>query len=418
MDDQLFRKEVIEHQRQRLHGSVLALPKVSHSILVAIVAGWALIVIVWLCTSTYARKETVLGWLEPPDGVVRIYPEDSGLIKEVLIKEGDEVQAGQALLIVSGDLDLVSGDRLEVRLVDEFQEQERLLEEQLVRLDRIQEANSIDLIQQLDAAVSELEILKAQHATLTKRYNIILNQKERVDKLVDSGNASKVEVDSITAQSLEIENEKQQLERFQVVQENKIKQLETQIELLPSQTRNQSDQLRERLSSIRLRVTQLSGEISHVIKAPRSGIVNNLQAVVGQQAQANGPAPLLTLLPGDSSLNAQLLIPVHSAGFLAEGQSLNIRYDAFPFQKFGIYSGYISQVSNTILLPNEILNAPISVREPVYRITAVLDQPFVRAYGKDLPLRPGMTLSADVQLGERTLLQWLLEPIYSLKGRF
>ena len=418
MDEHLFRKEVIEHQRQRLHGSVLALPKVSHSIIASFIACWTLIVIVWLCTSSYARKVTVLGWLEPPEGLIRIYPEASGLVKEILVKEGDEVDEGQILLVISGDVSLASGGRLEARLLEEFKEQKKLLEEQLIRLAQIRTVNQADLIQQFNSAKDELTILASQKTTLEKRYELIGNQKSRIAQLAKSGNASEVEVESIAVQVLEVESEKQQLERIQISQVNKIKQLEAQLDLLPSQTKNQSDQLHERISSIRLRVTQLSGELSHAIKAPRAGIINNLQAVVGQQAQANGQAPLLTLLPNNSSLNAQVLIPVHSAGFLAEGQSLNIRFDAFPYQKFGIYSGQVTLVSNTILLPNEILNAPISVSEPVYRITAELDQPYVRAYGKDLPLRPGMTLSADIKLGNRTLLQWLLEPIYSLKGRF
>ena len=112
-----------------------------------------------------------------------------------------------------------------------------------------------------------------------------------------------------------------------------------------------------------------------------------------------------------------LLIPVRSVGFIESGQSLAIRYDAFPYQKFGIYQGKVSQLSKTLLLPNELLNAPTLVNEPVYRVTALLDKPNVQAYGKDFSLKPGMTLSADISLGDRSLIQWLLEPIYSLKGR-
>ena len=91
--------------------------------------------------------------------------------------------------------------------------------------------------------------------------------------------------------------------------------------------------------------------------------------------------PLLTLLPENSELKAQLLVPVRSAGFLAEGQSLTLRYEAFPYQKFGMYKATIEKVSNTILLPNELLNAPLTIQEPVYRITAQLDPITVPANG-------------------------------------
>lgn len=151
------------------------------------------------------------------------------------------------------------------------------------------------------------------------------------------------------------------------------------------------------------------------MKASRSGIVTNLQAREGQQAQTS--IPVLSLVPEGAGLTAQLLVPVRSAGFLETGQPLRIRYDAFPYQKFGLYTAEVVEVSNTVLLPDELLKVPVTVREPVYRVSARLIQPFVQAYGRDFSLKPGMTLSADVQLTERSLLQWLLEPIYSLKGR-
>ncbi len=144
--------------------------------------------------------------------------------------------------------------------------------------------------------------------------------------------------------------------------------------------------------------------------------MNNVQASEGQQT-GTANIPLLTIFPSNATLSVQLLVPVRAAGFIEPGQNLAIRYDAFPYQKFGIYAGTIAQVSKTLLLPNELLNTPVPTNQPVYRITAQLAQANVQAYCKDFSLKPGMTLSADISLGDRTLMQWLLEPIYSLKGR-
>ena len=93
----LFRTQVIEQKTDRLHGDVLLLPRISHSILIVFLLVWLVAVGIWLATSSYARKETVIGWLEPSAGVVRLYPEASGQIKQILVKEGDKVSAGTVL---------------------------------------------------------------------------------------------------------------------------------------------------------------------------------------------------------------------------------------------------------------------------------------------------------------------------------
>jgi len=66
----LFRVQVIEQQADRLHGHTLHLPHVRHSVFAALLLIWLLAVVFWLITNTYTRKETVVGWLNPPAGVV------------------------------------------------------------------------------------------------------------------------------------------------------------------------------------------------------------------------------------------------------------------------------------------------------------------------------------------------------------
>jgi membrane fusion protein len=413
----LFRTQAVEHHKHRLHGDVLLVPSISHTILVVLLLTWICIVFIWLFNSSYARKETVLGWLEPPSGIVRIYPEDSGIIKTVLVNEGEQVVQDQPLVIISGDRILANGEHLESQLLQEYESQQQFLNEQLRRTETIYTTRTKDIKQQITAAQHKLDMLNQQLATLNQHYELIEKQAARYKTLREAGHVSNVEYDNAIVQELALRSEKQELIRDQIEQRNLIEQLKTQQQLLPDESANQIDQLRERLSNIAQQIAQLSGQRSHIIKAPRDGIINNLQAIEGQQAQTGNQIPLLTLMPSDTQLTAQLLIPVRSIGFVEPDQILDIRYDAFPYQKFGLYTGQIIYVSKTLLLPNELLNAPVAIQEPVYRVTALLKQPNVHAYGKEFPLKPGMTLSADVRLSERTLVQWLLEPIYSLQGR-
>ncbi|MCC6202807.1 MAG: HlyD family efflux transporter periplasmic adaptor subunit [Gammaproteobacteria bacterium] len=413
----LFRPEVIERQIDRLHGDVLVLPRLSHALILSLLLAWVTAASSWLITSTYARKETVLGWLEPPEGVTRIYAEDNGIVREVRVREGDLVEAGQSLLVITGDRYLEDGARLDQQLLEEYEAQQRMLRAQLDRTATIYQRRGDDIEQRTSAARRDLELLGVQLGTLGQRQQLVAEQVERLQALQRKGLIATADLEQTLAQELALRNERQGMLREQTNRRNAIEQLQTEAALLPEQRDNDLVQLQTRLSDVAQKIAQLAGQRSYLIKAARDGQVNNLQIRPGERVHAGSSVPLLTLIPGDAELAAQVLIPVRSAGFVGPGQSLDIRYDAFPYQKFGLYRGEVTNLSETVLLPNELAFLPLRLEEPVYRVTARLDRQAVRAYGKDFALKPGMTLSADVRLGERTLLQWLLEPIYSLKGR-
>ncbi len=412
----LFRKEAIDNKRNRLHGDILLVPRLSHTLILAVLGVWVLVLIIWLTTSTFTRKETVFGWLAPPDGVVRVYPQSQGVIKTLHVKEGEQVAVGDILLTITGDRELAGGEQLNTQLLNEYNRQSELVAEQIALSQSIFDGQKSELQQRLAAANSELTLIDSEISTFAERAKLLSSLLEKSKKLRQKGHISGTDLDNIHLQKLVLDGELQSLNRTRVTQQNSIAAIQAQLSLLPRQRSNAQAQLQERLSTIDQQASQLKGQQSYVITAPRDGTVNNVQAIAGQQVAPNRDTPLLTIMPSNAKLTAYLLVPVRSAGFLEAGQALNIRYDAFPYQKFGMYSATIESVSNTLLLPNEILNAPIAQAEPAYQITAVLDKSAATAYGREFPLKPGMTLTADIQLSERTLLEWFLEPLLSLRG--
>lgn len=192
-------------------------------------------------------------------------------------------------------------------------------------------------------------------------------------------------------------------------------QLRSELQLLPQEHAANRVQLQKQVSELTQQITQVNGQREYTVIASRDGIISNLHLKPGQSVSAN--QALLSIVPNDSDIAAQLLVPVRAAGFLFTGQHIDIRYDAFPYQKFGLYAGELTSISSTVLLPNDIPDAPIGIQEPVYLVTAKLQSSSVEAFGKPVNLKPGMTFSADIELSERSLIEWVLEPILSLKGR-
>ena len=129
-------------------------------------------------------------------------------------------------------------------------------------------------------------------------------------------------------------------------------------------------------------------------------------------------------MPAGATLRAQLFAPSSAVGFVRPTQPVLLRYQAFPYQKFGHHAGQVLQVSRTPLQAAELASLPLpeSLKaapsaEPLYRITVLLDEQAVQAYGQAQPLAAGMQLEADVLLDRRRLIEWIFEPLFSVAGK-
>ena len=123
---------------------------------------------------------------------------------------------------------------------------------------------------------------------------------------------------------------------------------------------------------------------------------------------------MLTIIPLASPLEMELLLPTRTIGFVSEGDNVVTRFDAFPYQKFGTVSGKIKSINKSVVLPTE-KNFPIKVEEAVYLVRVTLSEQAIMAYGERLSLKVGMTTDADIIVESRTLMEWLLEPIYAVE---
>jgi membrane fusion protein len=149
------------------------------------------------------------------------------------------------------------------------------------------------------------------------------------------------------------------------------------------------------------------------VAAPANGIVTGIAAVVGQLV--DNSAPLAFIVPGGSRLRAELYAPSRAVGFISVGEDVLLRYESFPYQKFGHYRGTVEAVSQTAV--PSVRAAEAVGAEPVYQVVVALESQNVVAYGVPRELRAGMAVEADVLLETRRLYEWVLEPLYSLRGR-
>lgn len=216
---------------------------------------------------------------------------------------------------------------------------------------------------------------------------------------------------------LEYTSQMQALQRAALDQRRSIAQLQQQLQALPGQRQGVRANYQRDNAALGQEQVQTQANGALAITAPVSGVVATLMAKAGQTIQAG--QSLLSLLPGDGRLEADLLVPSRAIGFIEPGDKVLLRYQAYPYQKFGHQQGKVTQISRSALSGGELgaLIGDVRQGEPFYRVTVSLARQSVTAYGKPEALKPGMLLDADILGEKRRLIEWVFEPLYSLKGK-
>ncbi|WP_222565883.1 HlyD family secretion protein [Novilysobacter antarcticus] len=410
MSQDLFRREVLEAKRTSWLGGISLAQPVRLWILTTAAVVVALTIALFLTFGTYTRRSRVIGQLVPVQGMATVLAPATGVLTRVDIPEGGKVSAGQTLAVVTVPRStLLSGDTT-AALAQRLQRREDGMTSAQSAQQQLLEAQSNGLATQLTIARRELAQIETEIATRQEQVGIANQTMERLQQLQQDQYVSELQVKQQQAATLEQVGEVQILQRQAIGTRRLIAQLQQALHEVPGQRQTSEANFQRDLAVLEQEQveTQARGELA--LHAPVSGIVATQLAKPGQAVQAG--QPLLSLLPGDGTLEAELLVPSRSIGFIEPGDSVLLRYQAFPYQKFGHHQGRVERISRSTVATMDAN----STSEPFYRITVSLDKQAITVYGKPEPLKPGMLLDADVLGEQRTLIEWIFEPLYSIKG--
>lgn len=408
MSNGLFRKEAIEHSRQKLWGDVIVVQPLSTTIMVAVLVALVGLAIGALAFGSYARTETALGYLVPDRGVAKIYAAQSGVISTITSREGDRVNAGTPMATVVVEQATTSGRSAEAQAL-------ALIDQQLVTLDErlefertrgeLEQRRLENELANLARERAELEAQRKVQMDITKSAQESFND---LTELVEKGYVSKSEYERRRQTYLSQQQLGRELDQRLVGLDRKESETRLALEQLPTDLSDKVARLSNEMAELRQRQAEIEGKQAYSITAPISGRVAAVQASVGEVADPR--LPLFTVLPEGGTLEADLYVPSRAIGFVKEGQEVRLLYDAFPYQRFGTYMGTVKMVTKTIIAPEES-SAPFALQEPAYRVKVTLNRQDVDAFGDLFPLQPGMTLQARIVLERQNLMARLLEPL-------
>jgi len=418
----LFRPEALAERQTQWLGTVVVKPRPSHRwfAVFSVATGAGLLAL--LFGATYARKAHVSGWLVPDQGVARVFAAQSGVVTRFLAREGQEVRKGQALLVVSTEQQSMALGNTQASIARTLAMRRDSLDDEARQNQQLLRQQSTALSARLEAIRSEQEQLKEEIGLQQARLDLARKSEERQSELRKRGFISDQQVQTATEARLDNASKLRVLKRNLTQLQRDRLTLEGELRDLPLKFQGQIAAIERNSAAVTQELAEVEARREIVVPAPRSGTVTAIQAETG--GGVTPAVPLLSIVPSGGRLEAHLYTPSRAIGFVRQGQRVLLRYQAYPYQKFGHYGGVVTSVARSALNPAELPAQLAGLAaggerssEPVYRVTVRLDSQHVTAYGKPVPLQPGMQLEADLLVERRRLIDWVLDPLYSFTGK-
>jgi membrane fusion protein len=417
----LFRREALDAQRDQSLGTVLVAPGLSGAAfaLFALAAGGATAAL--LAFGGYTQKARIAGWLTPDSGIVRVYAPEAGRIVKLHVAEGDKVARGAPLASISTERESETLGRARAESIAQLRSRKASLEAERERQGSLFALQERELKDRLRMLEGERKHLVEEIALQRSRVALAEEARGRLAALRAKGVATESALQDSERDRLRIAADLQELERDRIANERASLEAEARLRELPLGRDGKIGEIDRSIAILAQDLAEAEAAREFVVTAPQDGIVTGVRGALGGGVRAD--APLLSVVPAGSPLTAELFAPSRAIGFLRPGQPVLLRYQSFPYQKFGAYRGVVTRISRTAVSPSELppqlsgLTSLFGADEPVYRIEVTPERQTATAYGEPVPLQAGMQLEADIQIDRRQLYEWVLDPLYTLTGR-
>ena len=415
----LFRTESVEEQRRSGLGTIQLLRPVSFSALTGLAVAVALCVGAFLMLGEYTRKARVSGYLVPDRGIIRMVAPQAATVLESHAAEGRAVKQGEVLFVLAVDQAALTGET-QAAVRSSLAARERSLHGAARQQQQLEQSRTAALDRQIEQRRRELVQMDSEAQLQNQRLALAVQAQSRLESLRLENFVSAAQLQAKSEEVLAIRAQMQGLERQRTVHLREVDQLQAQRRELPLQAQSVQGEIERDLASLAQQVAQTETGRRIVLRAPQDGTLTAVLAEAGHSV--NAAVALASLLPASASLQAHLYAPSSAVGFMRPNQPVLLRYQAFPYQKFGHQPGRVLQVSRSPLQASELVGMAVpgvgaAAGEPLYRVTVAIDRQSVAAYGEAQPLAPGMQLDADVLLDRRRLIEWIFEPVLGIVGR-
>jgi membrane fusion protein len=414
----LFRPEVAERTWELL-GSRGLLPRPPALTLLVIVLLAVVFAVgsVFLARGAIPRVETATGYLEPAGGVARVRAPRPAIVGAIHVRDGQVVKQGDALVTLQSGQTTESGATAEAEIAAQLDSQRRDLEAQLAREADWRRAEERRLTSAVGDLVHDQEMLRRNIETQQEQATLAQRHAERIRELASRGTIPLDELQRRDIAALGQRLAVQTSERELAAKAAQLVHARIALEQLPTVASERQRGLRDALANVQQRLIELEARRAVVVRAPAAGRIAAIPALAGATMESG--SLIATIVPDGAELRARLFVPTRAIGKVHAGQPVAIRYDAFPYQKYGVFKGRVEDVSGSVLLPAEVEKiSPLRLAEASYVLDVSVERQSVSLGGdRQAPLRPDMMFTATIEIDRRPLLAWLGESVFGVSER-
>jgi hemolysin D len=397
-----------------------------------------LFLLLWMLIGRLDIVAVAEGKLVPASYLQIVQPAEAGIVEEILVREGEQVSAGQVLMrmdasMAEADLEALAAEqarrRLAIRRIDaELAGQEPVWEPddpaELVREVSAQylanrHAHGAQLAEErsrLAKAREELAAARQQKTRLEAVLPHYIEQERAFERLAGQGFYGPLMVSDKRRERIEKEQElatqvhliasaqasiEQSQKRLQQIAADYARQLHAE----RGEAQGQLERLATELEKQRHRRGLMA------LRAPQDGIVKELATHTTGTVVQPGTV-LASLVPLDERLMAEVWVSNEDIGFVRQGQVVKLKFSPYPFQKYGMGEGEVAHVSADAQSEDEARDAGLAPKRPLrYKALVSLAMRELEVDGRSYPLAVGMQVNAEILLGSRTVAEYLLSPV-------
>lgn len=419
----LFRQQAIDAQRPQLLGRIILTPRISSLWLSVTIAALALALVLFLIFGGYTRRVTVMGQLMPAGGVVRVQTQQLGVVLEKRVRDGERVQKGQVLYVLSSDRQGENALDLQDAIAQQVGARKASLVGEIERSKQMAASELQSLERRVSALRSEVQAVSSQITQQKSLLALAEDTRRRYQGLAEQDYIAKEEFLLKEADAAEQRLRLSGMQRDALALRRELEQTEQEREASALRYDNMLAQLEREISSTDEQLTEVELRRRVIISAPEDGVATLVVAELGQTVEPG--LSLLTIVPDSEELQARLYAPSSSIGFVQPGDQVLLRYQSFPYQKFGQQEGRVLTISSSAASVAELAAMGGNLAgedgqasaDPMFAIQVQLQSKTILANGQQRPLQAGMQLEADIMQEYRKLYEWMLEPLFSFTQR-
>lgn len=413
MNNDLFRQEALDARKTKVLGSVALYCPPFRWVVITLIGLLVAVMIAFCIFGTYTKRESAQGVLVPENGMMTITAMSTGTVIALPAREGESLQKGSLIATVSSEISTRYGQTREA-IAAQLEFQQAGLKNQLINLDQLHTETLKSLEEKVSLLGQQSAELKTIFRQRTQQIQLSRTQLNKMSAMRKEGYASNTQVEQQQNELLDASVRLQDVARQRIDIRQQLAQARQQLREQPLSYNQQKNELQQKLSGITQSIMENESRRSIELHAPENGTVSAVLVKPGQIVTSGQTVAMM--LPDNARLQARIMLSSRAIGFIQSGQRVVLRYQPFPWQKFGQQYGTVLEISKSALSPQEVasLTGDGQVKESMYQVKVALDKQTVQVYGRQSSLHAGSALEADFIVDKRRLYEWVLEPLNAL----